>query len=132
MSRVLPSASKHTRAFTVAELLVCLAIASLLGTLAINSLKSILADTDRIIARRNAQTIANIAAAAVSGGSPVFAGVADGDLDKAIRRVQANPIIYLQKDGKPINFNIGSYSDMDLAKAKLYLRFDDGRLIYLN
>lgn len=132
MSRVLPSASKHTRAFTVAELLVCLAIASLLGTLAINSLKSILADTDRIIARRNAQTIANITAAAISGGSPVFEGVADGDLDKAMRRVQANPVIYLRTDGKPINFNIGTYSSDDLARAKLYLRYENGHLIYLN
>jgi len=123
---------RRSLAFTIVELLVVITVISILSTLAITSLNSTLADSDRIVARRNAQTIANISAAAVSGGSPVFQGVADGDLDKAIRRVHANPIIYLQKDGKPITFNIGTYSKKDLAKAKLYLTFQSGRLIYNN
>ena len=74
----------------------------------------------------------NITAAAISGGSPVFEGIADGDLDKAMRRVQANPIIYLRAGGKPISFNIGTYSTDDLARAKRYLRYENGHLIYLN
>lgn len=118
--------------FTLIEILVVIAVISALSTLAVVSLNSTLVSTDRIIAKRNAQTIANISAAAVAGGSPVFEGVADGDLDKALRRIQANPIIYLHQQGKPITFNVGTYSTNDLSAAKLYLRFDDGRLIYLN
>ena len=128
MKRHSKNPSSRQRGLSLVELLVVIAVIGIIATIALPSMKGLLDSTGTTQAKRNAQTIASVAAAAQAAGNKSI-GLA-ADLDAAVDLVYtsaANGAGSFTQMG----FGISEIDPADVAVAKTYLVFSGGRIQYL-
>ena len=117
---------KKPTGFSLVELLVVISVIAVIAAIAISSVKGIIENGAKSTARRNAQSIAQVAAAAQAAGNSTIEAAAN--LSDAI------DIVYDGAQGQgeftDMEFGISQLGIEDLAQAKGYLEFSNGRILY--
>lgn len=114
------------RGFTIVELLVVIAVIALIATIAIGRYSKLTDNADLVRVQRNAQSIAWTAAAAQAGGNKTIENAPDLDaaVELLFRTVEGNGAL------TGVNFSISKIEAAEVTKAKEYLSFSRGRILY--
>ncbi|MGK0188380.1 MAG: prepilin-type N-terminal cleavage/methylation domain-containing protein [Verrucomicrobiales bacterium] len=117
----------RSNGFSLVELLVVIAVIGIIATLAIGKVSRIVENGRKIVAQRNAQTIAQVAASAQAAGNESIEVAAD--LDAAIQLLADSATgMGTLADMK---FSLSEIGPAEIAEAKSYLDFVNGSILYL-
>ena len=112
--------------FSLVELMVVIAVIGIIASIAISSVKNLLSNSEEVTAKRNAQTIAQVASAAQAAGDDSIGSASD--LDAAVQIVVdgvAGSSVF-----EDIDFTFSDISTADVTAAKTHLTFAGGTILY--
>ena len=113
--------------FSLVELLVVIAVIGIIAALSIATVSQLTQSSANIQAKRNAQTIAQVASAAQAAGNTTIS--AAPDLDAAVNLIR-NGGATGAAGFSDMNFEVSRISPEDIANAKAFLTFADGIIRY--
>lgn len=120
------STKRGSKGFSLVELLVVVAVIGIIATLAIGKVSRMIENGGKVVAKRNAQTIAQVASAAQAAGNETIEVAAD--LDAAIQ------VLADSTNGmggfSDIDFGMSELGTEEITKAKIHLTFVDGAIQY--
>ena len=119
---------QHTSGFSLVELLVVIAVIGIIAALSIATISGLINNTGEIQAKRNAQTIAQVASAAQAAGNSTIEAAAD--LDEAVTIVYNNTATGAGSF-TDMDFSLSKISLQDIDNAKQFLTFASGRIQYV-
>ena len=115
------------RGFSLIELLVVITIIGIIAGIGVGYFAGLRDEAGAVTVRRNAQTIAQVAAAAQASGNVDIAAAAN--LDEALTLLfnGASKGAGVFSD---MEFRVSELSESDKERAKVYLDFEDGTITY--
>lgn len=120
------SRRRSSGGLSLVELLVVIAIIGLIAVISIRKFGQFANEAEMVKNKRNAQTIAWTASAAQSAG--------DVAIEKSANLDAAIVLLFRSVDGSgflsDVDFSITEITPEDLAGAKPYLRFLDGKILF--
>lgn len=118
---------KAVSAFSLVELLVTIVIIAIIAAMAIPNIPGIINSVNRSRDKRNAQTLAGMAAGARALGYPPWPTKTAAIADLTAGFTVTNP----PGSGNLVDFHVDTMTPEDQAKAAAYLDTEGGNLIYV-